>query len=45
MLVDLSYLSFAISNDDVSERIALYVTGIRVRSIGVSIRVRVDRPH
>ena len=52
MLVDLSYLPFTISNDDVSsERIALYLAGIRVRSIGVSIRVRlltdthVDRPH
>jgi hypothetical protein len=46
MLVDLSYLPFTISNDDVSsERIALYLTGIRVRSTGISIRVRVDRPH
>ena len=52
MLVDLSYLPFTISNDDVSsERIVLYLSGIRVRSIGVSIRVRlltdthVDRPH
>ena len=46
MLVDLSYLPFTISNDDVSsERIAVYLTGIRVCYIGVSIRVRVDKPH
>jgi hypothetical protein len=32
MLVDLSYLPFTISNDDVSsERIALYLTGISIR--------------
>jgi hypothetical protein len=44
MLVDLSYLPFTISNDDVSsERIVLYLSGIRLRFIGVSISATLDR--